>query len=137
MPADGRILGIPREMVDAMQALVQELPGEEVCGLLGGQNGTAQVLIPVENELHRGDAYRMEPQALVNGLFLLEKQGLDLLAICHSHPTGPAFPSTRDVVEFAYPGVLTLIWSPNEESWRLDAFWIEGNGFLEVGWKLV
>ncbi|NSW52838.1 MAG: M67 family metallopeptidase [Anaerolineae bacterium] len=134
---DEVVLGIPGRIVEAMQAQVEAHPGEEVCGLLGGKNGQVRAWLPVENELHQHEAYRMEPQAMVNALARLEAQGLDLLAIYHSHPCGPAVPSQRDIAEFAWPGVLTLIWAPVGSAWDLSAYHISGDECLAVTWLRV
>jgi proteasome lid subunit RPN8/RPN11 len=58
----------------------------------------------------------------------IEGQGLELLAIIHSHPAGPDQPSATDRAEFAYPGVLSLILFPGSGpgGWRARAFAIEG-----------
>lgn len=107
---------------------------EEACGLLGGQAAEATcrvaAALPVENVLHSPVRYRMEPSAQLQGFLWLEEQGLDLVGIYHSHPTGPDYPSYTDLDEYAYPGVLALIWSPDGgsgsgDSWQLKAFWIE------------
>lgn len=103
---------------------------EEACGLVGStQNGvsgnapasftvdasgalSAAVVLPIENELHSPDHFRMAPAAQLKAFYWLEEHGLDLSAIFHFHPRGPHHPSETDLTEFAYPGVLMLIISP-------------------------
>ncbi|RTI14901.1 M67 family metallopeptidase, partial [Thermus scotoductus] len=43
--------------------------------------------------------YLAEPLALLRALKEMEREGLALLAIYHSHPRGPAFPSPTDIRE--------------------------------------
>lgn len=141
MEAFGAVLNqMPRHIVlpaafrQAMLDHVSSCYPEEACGLLGGQAAgvgcRVAAVLPVENALHSPVRYRMEPSAQLQGFLRLEEQGLDLVGIYHSHPTGPDHPSQTDLDEFAYPGVLALIWSPDGrpgsgDSWQLKAFWIE------------
>ena len=48
--------------------------------------------------------YLAEPLALLRALKELEREGLSLLAIYHSHPQGPAFPSPTDIREARWRG---------------------------------
>jgi proteasome lid subunit RPN8/RPN11 len=83
------------------------------------------VVVGIENELHSPVRYRMRAEGQLRGFRLLEEQGLDLLAIFHSHPAGPPVPSARDIAEAYYPEALTVICSPGADSWNLRGFWIE------------
>jgi proteasome lid subunit RPN8/RPN11 len=85
---------------------------EEACGLIGGSQERAVLVLPVENELHSPVRFQMAPAAQFQALNKIEAAGMDLLAIFHSHPTGPVHPSVTDVAEFYYPGSLVLIASP-------------------------
>jgi proteasome lid subunit RPN8/RPN11 len=116
---------IQANLREQMLAWVQTCLPEEACGLLGGRDGEAVLLVAVENELHSPVRFRMRPEEQLSGLRQMEAQGLDLLAIFHSHPTGPAVPSARDIAEAFYPEALMLIWSPGANGWSLRGFWIE------------
>ena len=86
---------------------------EEVCGLLAGsidgRIGRAVRLYPVENGLHSPVAYEMEPLAQVRAMIAIESEGLELVGIYHSHPTGPASPSPSDVAQAWYPDAAQII----------------------------
>jgi proteasome lid subunit RPN8/RPN11 len=120
--------GLRQEMLDHLLACLPE----EGCGLLAGREGVAEAVLPVENELHSPVRYRMRGQAQLRAFQHLETGGLDLLAIFHSHPSGPAAPSATDIAEFCYPGVLTLIAAPEEGTWKLRAFAIGVGSCREV-----
>jgi proteasome lid subunit RPN8/RPN11 len=111
---------------------------EEACGMVGGQaDGPvlyAEAVLPVTNELHSPVRFRMAPLEQLQAFQRLEERGLDLVALFHSHPAGPDRPSPTDLAEFAYPGVLTLIWSrtvPGAD-WQLRGFWIDGGRVADV-----
>jgi proteasome lid subunit RPN8/RPN11 len=121
-------------MLDHVRACLPE----EACGLVGGQieaeTAHAALVVPIVNELHSPVRFRMEPNEQIQAFYTLEKLGLDLIAIFHSHPVGPPVPSRTDLAEFAYPGALTLIWSPRGKSieWQLRAFCIEDGKAVEI-----
>jgi len=68
-------------------------------GLWAGRREVERV-IPLPN-VHPSPltAYLADPLALLKALKALEREGLSLLAIYHSHPKGPALPSPRDIKE--------------------------------------
>jgi proteasome lid subunit RPN8/RPN11 len=124
-----------QEMVQHIQSCLPE----ESCGLAGGyfRNQTAQIslILPVANQLHSPVRFRMDPAGQLNALRTIEENGLELVAIFHSHPNGPEQPSATDLLEFYYPGVLSLILSPFAvlHEWRVRAFHISSGQFGEVG----
>lgn len=125
-------------MLDHLRACLPE----EACGLLGGQLGDpstgrparCQAVVPVPNALHSPVRFRMAPEEQLKAFYWLEQQQLDLLAIFHSHPTGPSHPSRTDLAEFAYPGVLYLIWSPgiHGPDWQLHAFRLSAGAYTLI-----
>ena len=66
----------------------------------------------------------MDAQEQIEAFLEMEKDDQEMLAIYHSHPTGPEIPSETDRAEFAYPGVITLIWFPKDDTWDCRAYWI-------------
>ncbi len=118
---------------EEMRNHVERMQPEEACGLLPGKDGQVTAVIPVTNELHSPVRFRMDPIEMLAVFQRMDRLGEDLLGIYHSHPKGPAVPSPTDLVEFAYPGVLYLIWSPLEENtWQVRGFAIEEQVFREV-----
>ncbi|MGQ9735302.1 MAG: Mov34/MPN/PAD-1 family protein [Thermaceae bacterium] len=90
------MLYVKRRILEETRAhLLRESPKEGV-GLWGGRR-EVEMLIPLPNVHERPLwAYRADPLAVLRALKALEAQGLGLLAIYHSHPQGPAFPSETD-----------------------------------------
>lgn len=81
----------------------------EACGLLAGQGHQVRKVYPVENRLTSSYAYEMDPGQQLAAMIDLEERGWELLAIYHSHPQGPAFPSASDIAQAYYPETAHVI----------------------------
>jgi [CysO sulfur-carrier protein]-S-L-cysteine hydrolase len=115
-------LVIGKKMTDSIIRHVLACLPEEACGIIGGVNETAKVVIPIRNELHSQTRFRMDPVEQYRAFKTLEENKHDLLAIYHSHPKGPGHPSETDQNEFAYPGCLYVIIFPQENGWQMKSF---------------
>ncbi len=126
---------LPRALREEMLAHADGLWPEEACGLLAGRDGRAVRLYPVENSLHSPVAYEMEPVQQIKAMLAMEAEGLELIAIYHSHPDGPARPSATDIAAAYYPDAVQLILSlADRERPSLRAFTIIDGVVAEVGW---
>ena len=103
----------------------------ESCGLLAGAGEAVRKVIPVPNALQSESRYRFSPSAQLAAFEEIESDGLEMLAIYHSHPKGPVHPSITDIAEAFYP-VVYVIWSPQDGSWQARGFWIENGSFSEI-----
>jgi proteasome lid subunit RPN8/RPN11 len=103
----------------------------EACGLLAGKDGVVTMVIPVNNAEPGSSRFRMDPKAQLRAMELVDIEGLEFLAIYHSHPKGKYYPSDTDVREHAYP-VISVICSKVGRKWASQAFWIENGRFEEV-----
>jgi proteasome lid subunit RPN8/RPN11 len=65
--------------------------------------------MPITNRLASTTAFEMEPAELIAALRSIREAGERLLAIGHSHPNGPASPSTRDIKSAYYPEAAHII----------------------------
>ncbi len=115
------------DMVAQLQA---ELPCE-ACGFLAGAAARVTTVLPVANALRSPTAFRMEPRAQLQAMHAIERAGLDLLAIYHSHPTGPDHPSRTDLAAAAYPEALAVICLPGAVGWTARAFWLRDTVVVE------
>lgn len=120
-----RELRLQQRHWEAMRRHVEACAPEEACGLLAGEDGRVRRVFPVENVLHSPFRFRMEPLEQLKAFQRIEAEGMALLAIYHSHPQGPAGPSSTDLLEHAYPDVAQLIWWREEERWSCQAFCLE------------
>lgn len=114
-----------------IQHILSCLP-EEGCGIIGGRENRAEIVLPVTNQLHSTTKFLMEPQEQLDAFLKLETLNLELLAFYHSHPSGPEIPSQNDIAEFYYPGVISIILSPVETGWQVRGFEIVNNICQEI-----
>jgi proteasome lid subunit RPN8/RPN11 len=120
-----------------MQQKVAESYPLEACGLVAGIHAVSCAVYPVTNELRSPVRYRFDPQEQVEAFMDIEAHGWELLAIYHSHPNGPELPSQTDVEEFAYPGVLSLIWFIGRSGWQCRSFLIAKSQIIESPLKII
>ena len=82
---------------------------DEVCGLMAGRGGTISRVFRTTNIDKSSISYMMEPSEQFRAFKEMRTEGLELMAIYHSHPTSPAYPSQTDVRLAYYPEVVYLI----------------------------
>lgn len=82
----------------------------ECCGLLGGVGQQIKSLYPLQNVAQRPETqYSVAPPDLFVATKYIRQRGELLLAIFHSHPRSPAWPSATDIELAYYPDVFYLI----------------------------
>lgn len=126
--------------VDLHEAMIRQANvgyPEEICGLLagvvGGRVGHVACLYPVENMLHSPVTYEMEPSAQIRAMIAIESEGLELMAIYHSHPIGPAVPSRSDIAQALYPDAAQIIISLTDRTQPVArAYLIRGGQAMEI-----
>jgi proteasome lid subunit RPN8/RPN11 len=87
-------------------------------------------MIGVQNQARSAVRFVMEPYEQLKAFEWIESNGLDLLGIFHSHPSGPEAASPTDIAEAAYEAVHVIL-SWNGADWTPRGFWIE-NGAATV-----
>ena len=126
-------LQMSRYMYAAMRSWVRVNAPEEACGILSADaTGMVRRHLSMENVLHSPVRYRMDPQSQFEEMMQIERSGLMMLAIYHSHPQGPPFPSHTDVNEAFYPDTYSLIWYFDQNRWQLSAFLIRDGQYQPV-----
>jgi proteasome lid subunit RPN8/RPN11 len=128
-------LRLPRNIYDeiiahAVEAYPEGSLGEEVCGILAGKDGRAEVLYRATNVAeNRNVRYEVSPHDLLRIFNDMDAKGLQLVAIYHSHPRTEAYPSPTDRQLAFYPEAYYVIVTLRDRTKpRLRAFRIvEGN----------
>lgn len=102
---------LPRAIYDEIIAHAREGAPEEICGILSGVGNRATELVRARNEAaNRIMDYWVDPQTLLKQ-FEFEERGEEMVAIYHSHPVDPAYPSATDARNAFYPDSTYLICS--------------------------
>lgn len=125
---------------DFAQAIIRQALAEhpnEACGLLAGTSANsahrATRLFPMTNAERSPVIYRMEPSEQLRVFNEIERDGLDLVAIYHSHTRSPAYPSSTDVNLAYYPEAVYLIVSLRDmDNPELRGFRISDGKVTEV-----
>ena len=103
------MLKIPRHIYDDIITHAREGFPLEVCGILGGKDGTVSVIYRMTNTDLSNEHFMMDPREQFAVVRDLRAQDLDMAAIYHSHPETPARPSEEDIRLALTPGVSHLI----------------------------
>jgi proteasome lid subunit RPN8/RPN11 len=103
---------LPTEMRAAIIAhAVREAP-RECCGLIAGRHGLPMRLYETRNVAVGNRFYEIDPAQLIDLEFReLPEQETEIVAIYHSHPESPAYPSATDVELAFWPDAVFLICS--------------------------
>jgi proteasome lid subunit RPN8/RPN11 len=88
---------IAQSLIDEMVAHARADLPNECCGMVGGVDGEASVVIPVTNAAASPLRFEMDPQGQYDAMKAIEDDGKEMLAIYHSHTKSAAYPSQTDV----------------------------------------
>jgi len=102
------VLTLPPLLVDALWAHAGRDAPRECVGAIGGHlrgaGAQAAALYPLPNIAPDPErTYLADPGHLLRALRAMQLGGLTLVALYHSHPRGPAWPSDTDSRLAAYP----------------------------------
>lgn len=125
-------LQLSNELLQEMIAYVAQYAPLEACGVLAGKADRAEKMIGVLNQAQSPVRFVMEPYAQLRAFDWIESNGLDLIAIFHSHPTGPETVSPTDILEAAYAVTHIVISYTIGVQWQARGFWIESGAASEV-----
>jgi proteasome lid subunit RPN8/RPN11 len=134
-------ISIGKEHVGEIVRHSLEVFPKEACGLLAGKGPEVSKLYRLRNSDNSEVTYALDPAEQLGAIKEIEKDGLSLVAIYHSHTGSPAFPSATDVAraffpgtkDENFPGVVYVIASVSENSLReLRAFLIKQDGIEEI-----
>jgi len=115
-------------------ALARADAPNETCGIIGGKDQHALKVFALPNIASNPRVeYNAEPHALLEAFREIEARGWEHLAIYHSHPASPAYPSPTDIARAYYPDVIYILISlMNPAQASVRAFRIVEGKVLEV-----
>jgi len=106
---------IPRAVMADMIAQAREGKSEEICGVLSGRGNLVTRSYRAKNVADQPIVtYNISPQDQYRIFRDIDEHEEELLAIYHSHPASPAYPSATDLRLAFYPEaayiILSLAW---------------------------
>jgi [CysO sulfur-carrier protein]-S-L-cysteine hydrolase len=102
-------LEIDPAMLQAIIDHVQHWLPYEGCGLLATDGYRVVKIYPGDNVARSETFYEMDPKQVFAAMREIERSGLRLGAIFHSHPSTKAYPSPTDLNLVFDPGVYMMI----------------------------
>jgi [CysO sulfur-carrier protein]-S-L-cysteine hydrolase len=105
---------------------------EEACGLITGKGNIVRHHFPITNSLHSRFRFQMDGNEMLRVFEWMENHDQILLGIYHSHPNGPENPSSTDLEEDYYPGVIKLVGSKMKTQWVLRAYHQNLSGYIQI-----
>jgi proteasome lid subunit RPN8/RPN11 len=132
-PMEQSAITLSSDLLNAMiEHARRELPNE-CCGVLIGQQGVFERVIPVTSVHPAPDAYFMSPEEQVEIFTELGEGSESLLGIYHSHPKGPVSPSGMDISLAFHPDAVYFIVSlKNRKHPEVRAYRIEKQVVTEI-----
>jgi [CysO sulfur-carrier protein]-S-L-cysteine hydrolase len=138
------VIELPRDHYEEIVSQAREELPNEACGLVAGRNGYALKVIRMRNADRSALTYRFDPAEQLRVMDRLDEEGLDIVAIYHSHTHTEAFlsptdrarahwrdPESGEMVPL-FPGVHYLLVSlMDEEAPVLRGFRFEGGEPVE------
>ena len=103
---------LPQEMRESIiEHAIRDAP-RECCGIIAGRDGVPVQVFETRNIAEGNRLYEIDPQQLIDLEFrLLPEQEVEIIAIYHSHPESPAYPSATDLELAFWPDAIYLICS--------------------------
>ena len=103
------MLQIEQHILDAMLAHGRREEPNEACGYLAAKDGVVICHFELTNIDAAPDHYSMDPKEQFATIRRTREEGLQLVAVYHSHPETPARPSMEDI-RLAYdPDIIYVI----------------------------
>jgi proteasome lid subunit RPN8/RPN11 len=102
-------LTIPGTIFDRIISHCGSVYPNEACGILAGEGNTVRKIYEMTNAEPSPVSYFMDPKEQFSAMKEMRREGLHMLAIYHSHPGSPAYPSAKDVSLAFYPDSLYVI----------------------------
>jgi [CysO sulfur-carrier protein]-S-L-cysteine hydrolase len=102
-------LFIPPELIIRMKAHCNSVYPQEACGILSGKGNVVEKLHEMTNTDQSNVSYLMDPAEQFRLMKELRGENRNMLAIYHSHPVSPPYPSSKDIALASYPDLVYVI----------------------------
>lgn len=127
-------LTVTSQAMEAMRRHARDAAPDEACGILYGSAGAIEKALRATN-VHPDPRSRFEidPQALIDAHRAQRRGGAGIAGYYHSHPDGPAEPSSTDRSQAAGDGAVWAIVAAGDVAfWRSDE-----DGFRKLSYRVI
>lgn len=97
------VVYLKQQHVEEMITHAREEVPLEACGILAGKKNRIVEVYRARNADCSAVTYRLDPEEQYRIFVDIEKKGLDISGIYHSHPSSPPIPSGIDLQKAYYP----------------------------------
>jgi proteasome lid subunit RPN8/RPN11 len=125
-------LYISRAIFDEMISHCRENFLNEACGILAGKDEDVSKIYKMTNIEKSPVSYFMDSKEQFKVMKDIRENNLAMLAIFHSHPSSPAYPSAKDVSLAFYEDCIYVIVSLIEKEPVVKGFLIKEGNIKEI-----
>ena len=126
-------LRLERRQAEALLELARAQAPREACGLLGCVDGRVASVVAIDNvAAEPTQRFELDARQYTQALFAMQRDGLELCGIWHSHPQGEPLPSAEDIRGAAWPEVCHLLIGLGAGRAQLAAWRIAGGEVTRV-----
>ena len=124
---------LSRDLLDQVLAHCKSVYPNEACGLLSGNGNIAEKIYEMTNIEKSSVSYMMDPEEQFKAMKEMRKNGHKMVAIYHSHPHSPAYPSPKDIsLAFYSDEIYIIIGLTDKDRPEARAFEIIDGDVIEV-----
>ncbi|MDP8217839.1 MAG: M67 family metallopeptidase [Candidatus Theseobacter exili] len=119
------MIKIKKGIVDLILKEGRDYAPFESCGYFAGKEGVVAKRYALRNIDESSDHYSMDPAEQFAVIKQVRAEGLDIIAVYHTHPETPPWPSEEDI-RLAYdPSIIYVIASLMNDECKIKSFSIK------------
>ncbi len=126
-------LQIPKNLFEEIISHCTDTYPNEACGILAGKGSEALKIYKMANIEKSPVSYEFDSREHIKAIRDMRENNHTMLAIFHSHPSSPAYPSAKDMNLAFYEDCIYVIVSLIEKQPVVKGFLIREGDIKEVG----
>ncbi len=126
-------LCISKNLFEEMISHCRDTYPNEACGILAGKGSEVLKVYKMDNIEKSPVSYEFDSREHIKAIRDMRENNLAMLAIFHSHPSSPAYPSAKDMNLAFYEDCIYVIVSIIEKQPVVKGFLIREGDIKEVG----
>ena len=124
---------IPKDIFDELISHCKDAFPNEACGILAGIENKASKIYKMTNIEKSPVSYFMDSKEQFKVMKDIRENNLEMVAIFHSHPSSPAYPSNKDLNLAFYEDSIYIIVSLIEKEPVVKGYLMREGKVEEVG----